>query len=420
MKKLYILTLGMLTTVSAMASERQLASVNKIETSKLNAIAELQLIPTAKRAAAQSENISVADIEGAYTLTTTTLLTSGPSELELYISVEDEATGDISLTGLFNDYAVKGNFDAATGTLAIFNNQDLGEDPDGDKLVFYIKGLTDNGYLADGIADVEASIAEYNNGVFTFPMYDIWALGTPEAENLGWWLLTYNNVMTLIDPNFDPNEGWSFYSTGVFEDGWIIPAAGVSPSDYPWTVNIQKKDDIDGLYRIDCPYTAEECPLSGGKDGYIVFSIADPDYVTVLPDFYSGMDNGSSKLYLFNLEGMYEAAGYDKETVMSALGEIENWSYFSDGVANIYNCRFDLQTPCQSLYVWQDSNGQSLVDEMVSKITFDLDPSKVINIAPETMGHVEYYNLQGVRLDRPSKGINIRVADGKATKVISK
>lgn len=421
MKKLYILTLGLLTAGSSMAAVRQTASVNQIPVQKLNAVAETSVFSGVKRVAPQADAVSVSDIEGAYNMSSNSGLQNGVGEFELYISVDNEATGDVSITGLFYDYAIKGNFDASTSKLSVYNNQDLGEDPVGDKLVFYLKGVNDEGKIVAGASDLEATVAEYNNGVFAFPQFEIWTLGDPDSENLGYWTMNYNVVLTVIDPNYDPNEGWSFYSTGVFEDGWMVPGYNAVPSEYPWTVNIQKNDEIEGLYRLDCPYTAQGCPFSGGKDGYIVFSIEDPDFVTVLPDFYSGVNNGSNKLYFFNIEGFWTSFGIEKDEIIAELDDqVNGWSSFSEGVVEIYNCRFDIQSPCQTLYSWVDGNDQSLVDLMEGKITFDKDPSAVGSIDSEVLGEVEYYNLQGVKLDRPAKGINIRVANGKATKVMTK
>ena len=46
--------------------------------------------------------------------------------------------------------------------------------------------------------------------------------------------------------------------------------------------------------------------------------------------------------------------------------------------------------------------------------------SKVIDIETAENGKAEYYNLQGVKVDKPSSGIYIKRHNGKATKVLVK
>ena len=50
--------------------------------------------------------------------------------------------------------------------------------------------------------------------------------------------------------------------------------------------------------------------------------------------------------------------------------------------------------------------------------TFNLAiPTSVQGIEAEGNGEVEYFNLQGVKVQNPEKGIYIRVQDGKAVKI---
>ncbi len=56
-------------------------------------------------------------------------------------------------------------------------------------------------------------------------------------------------------------------------------------------------------------------------------------------------------------------------------------------------------------------------DGTISKHVINKNYSAVSSIIDENDGkeNAEYYNLQGIRIDRPSKGMYIRVAGGKAT-----
>lgn len=424
MKKFYLLTIGALTAMSAMATVKETATIGQIKSKQLNAVEMESPLEVSTRVAAPAKAPALENIAGEYEFTAEGLLQNVEFyALTLQLDVVDAATGEVTI-GLFpGKYNVKGYYDATTGTLSLPNNQLVGEDADG-PIYFYVKEVIDQeGHIGNGAAAIEATEAVLENGVFAFPTFDIWALGDPSNEGLGWYMLSYANTMEFNDPNADPNEGWTFFSTGVYEDGWIVPALDMLPSEMPWVVNIQKSNDVDGLYRLDCPYTTEDCPFTDPElefnvaAGYVTFSIADPDYVTVLPNIFSGFYNGPDKMYLFNVEGFYEAAGYTKDIVQESLaGKISEWSSYSDKVVNIVNCRFDFTKPNQTLYVWDSA----LTDIMKTKITFDITPGGISSVSVDANNAVEYYNLQGVRLDRPTKGVNIRVADGKATKVLSK
>ena len=58
-------------------------------------------------------------------------------------------------------------------------------------------------------------------------------------------------------------------------------------------------------------------------------------------------------------------------------------------------------------------------DELHNTICAFADPNSVNTIGVTDHG-VTYYNLQGVEVEHPNKGIFIRVADGKSEKVMIK
>lgn len=72
------------------------------------------------------------------------------------------------------------------------------------------------------------------------------------------------------------------------------------------------------------------------------------------------------------------------------------------------------------MYRWQDENGNSLADQMVSKITFDLPPVSVGTIGAPEQNVVEFFNLQGMRVEKPAPGQILikRTANGAMKTVI--
>ena len=436
MKKLYTIALAAAVAMTASAAGRQQLASNAVLTPSKTFAEAAAPLKAKTLAKAPAKAATLTDYEGTYDWMFGQLLNNGPTSGEITITVKNAATGEVALTGLVNvsdefEVALQGFIDVEAGTLSIPNEQELFEDQDG-PVFFYLKGVTESGNLAAGLLDVDETVGTISAdaNTITFPEFEIWAMGDWMYEDFGWYLLTYQNVLDRYVEPADPNEGWEDFCTGTFVDGWIMPGVGATPtSNYPWTVDIQKSTTDNNLYRLNKPYMASDCPLVTEEvmdtyPGYIVFNIADPEYVTVQTGIYGGVMNGTSKLYLFNMEGFYEAQGATKEEVIAGLaaeGITFTPSSFSDATVTLLNCRFDISRACTKAYSWQTQEQVSLANEMVGSIKFDKDPAGIHEVTlGENNGAVEYFNLQGVRVANPENGLYIRRQGNKAEKVLVK
>lgn len=427
MKKIYTLALAAALCMSANAAQRQQMTSSQIQVNKTLGYVESQTVEMPSFATMKKAPATVDDVAGIYTWTANSLLQSSVINHDIIIEVDDAAKGTVKVTLMsIGDQqsslpiTVAGVVDLAAGTLSIANNQKVGQDADGD-IIFYLKEANQEGEVLDGKSDAAATVGTIATGAITFPATDIWALGDYNAENLGWYFLCYNNAFGQeIEENPDD---WTDFGTATFIDGWGISGAGKNPADYPWVVEIQQNVETSSIYRIHNPYKAEGCPLSSvGKLGNIVFSIDNPACVLVYPSYFSGLMNGSEKLYFFNLEGNFFMAGATFEEIAEAFAEQDMpMSTYSNGVVDIPNCRFDIEQSCTKNYVWQTEQGASLVNMMKSKITFDRMPSGIDEVAvSENNAPVEYFNLQGMRVVNPENGLYIRRQGNKVEKVFVK
>lgn len=362
----------------------------------------------------------LAKYEGTYILSANSLI-QNPVPSEWVVTVTDEATGELSIaTDAFGAiWSIKAFVNIAEGTFSIPNDQYLGRDSYGDQNWFYLKDVASDGNtIEDGKSNLAATVGVISGNTITFPELDIWAIGDYNDENLGWWMLTYANVFTIEGAEEEGN--WIDYGTATFEDGWMLPGMEESGADYPWTVTVQQSEDNVNLFRLQDPYIASDCPIAQyGGAGQIVFDVADPTFVKVLPDFFSGIVNGSAKLYFFNLEGLFSSMGYDKATIQSELGSsVDAWSTFENGVVNIENCRFDVNRPNTKAYVWSNDADESLAYLMHGRIIFD--SSKVSTLAADAVEGVEFFNLQGQRIVNPEAGQLVikRTANGTIKTII--
>ena len=372
-------------------------------------------------------------IAGEYEYNYNGLLNSstGPQTGALTITVTNASTGAVAITGWPQNFVVKGIFDPAAGTLTIANKQSLGKDSYGDSNYFYLKDVTEDGKTVAGANDAAATVGVFADYTITFPSLDIWTIGDYDNESAGYWWMSYSNVLNGVDPTLDPNEGWEDFCTAQFEDGWILTGYTISgapalPTDRPWTVNVQKSLTEEGTYRLDNPYRADGSPIpstSTKTGGYIVFSLADPDFVIVFPEIFSGAVNGTTKLCCVNTEGFYIGLGLTKDEILANVSGTDNYeasTYVEDThVVSIPKCGFNFAGAFDTYYTWQTQDEVSLADNMNSKITLSRGTSAIANVEVDDLNApVVYYNLQGVRVENPANGVFIRVQGNQATKIV--
>lgn len=457
MKKFYFIALAAAMSVSASAVTRSQLGVEKLQSNNaslmqhaaLSKIANMEVAAPRHKAAAAS---TVADMAGTYTYTFKWLLQGSTPAADLIVTVDDEATGAVSIAGFPQNYELKGTIDLAAGTLTIPNDQNLGADGNGDINYFYLKGADSAGNITDGKIAQAATVGEISGNKITFPTMDIWAIGDYNQESLGWWWLSYTNAMELQvpdDPNVDPNEGWTSLGNATLQDGWVLPAFGIDQmAEENWyEVELQQNDADKSLYRLVDPYRGN-CPVvsyntSTAKHGYIVFDISDPEHV-VFMESEAGFANsqmGVSKFYPFNSLGW--AVGYldvDANTIVDAIGDELDYTTYKDGIVTLSSTYgplkdsegnvvgegwtndacFGLQGEIYAGYTWTQ---QSKPANMETRIAFPGHAlSGVNNVAVESdNAPVEYFTIQGLRVAEPQSGSLVICRQGdKISKVIVK
>lgn len=444
MKKLYTLSLAVAVALSTSAAQRQTVATTQLtlpgQTMNFRTIAagaKLEAAGVSKIKKAPTPGATVADYTGTYDWAYENLLNGAGPNPELIITVTNTETGAATISGLPQDYVLSATFDLEAGTLTIPNKQDLGPDHNGDANYFYLKGVTSTGNIVEGASDVAATVGTIDGNKITFPTLDIWAIGDYNDETLGYWMMTYRNSFELQDPNVDPNEGWTSQGNATLTDGWLIPCFTTDDQrTMTYEVELQKKDDAEGVYRLVDPYHGNfpyAMYNTSTKVGYIQFNVSDPDHVTfeAVPAGFANGQIGVTEFYCLNtlslLAGAYEMNPAD---VADILGDQIPYTTYKDGIVTLTSTEVDgtwnndacfgIQNDPFGGYGWTSDDNKSC--NMFAKIVFPGVTDAISNVTvSDSDAPVRYYNLQGVELAMPAAGsVVIRVQGDKAVKTIVK
>lgn len=231
----------------------------------------------------------------------------------------------------------------------------------------------------------------------------------------------------------DLSAGWTTVGTATLEDAWITVSyvwsdgVGIAPDEAPITAELQQNDTEETLYRLVNPYYDPNWLLvetnTSTQTGYIVFDIADPDHVIVKAGYPAGYKNSNGEFYVFGMLG-WQIKQFGDTWDPAILPEIiefmeekgQPFDTYADGVVSVNKSIFDINRKCETYYTW---NG---VEYTVSTITMHIDDddlSGLAEIEANDNAPVEYFNLQGVRVDNPAAGqVVIKRQGTKATKTL--
>lgn len=244
----------------------------------------------------------------------------------------------------------------------------------------------------------------------------------------------------------DLYNGWHDVGTATFQDGWYIPVLSIDQTqeESHYEVMLQQNDENPCLLRIVDPFHGDNPMAMYNKSndfGYIEFDITDPDHVVFTP-VSAGMAMNAldiSEFYCYN--SLTHAMLTQDKTAEEIISDPANadmlFSTFKDNVLTVpsvqldngyYNndARIGYQGAIFAGEQWEFAEG--LYTNMEAKIFFpegfiptatdmilDSDPSLDSN-AP-----VEYYNIQGIRINAPISGqLTIRRQGSKVTKFQAK
>lgn len=220
------------------------------------------------------------------------------------------------------------------------------------------------------------------------------------------WVTYYN--MT------DRGETWKSIGMGKFTDE-IAPgllSMPVSTTD----VEIEECEGHPGYYRLVNPYGEAYAYSKPGQfhadhKHYIYLNAIDPARIYI-EESPIGVDWGYGMARVSSYAQYFLDAGFDVEEV----DELEMYGVYEDGAFTFVETSLLFSMLGYDNGDWYESNenGETKI-ELPAGYNYSAAVNDVVVAPAET--EAVYYNLQGMRVDRPDKGIFIRCTGGKSEKV---
>ena len=403
MKKFYTFALAALLGSSvSFAGQRQQATTLNIVNIKAQLVEKAEVKgEKSKRAKAPAKVASIGELNGTYDWTFRNLLEDGAPDPELVITIDDEATGAATISGFPQDFKVKATVDLEKGTVSIANNQFLGADSYGDNY-FYLKPVNGSS-IGKGASTAAATVGTIDGTTITFPTLDVWAIGDPANETEGYWMMTYANKLTYQKEKV-------LYGVGTVSGDMYFSPFGKTPASYAVDVYLNNEQGTELLVKE--PLKGLYAALSfEGVSPDMVIDATDPDNL-LIPAFSLGINGGDQHgiYYGMSVSANQQDIADTPEESRSKLTKDEKTTVIT--------------IPAKGLFLWP-SKTTSLyyANTGAATITIVHEQGGVNDIIAdeENNAPVEFFNLQGQRVNNPAAGqLVIRRQGTKVAKVLVK
>lgn len=254
---------------------------------------------------------------------------------------------------------------------------------------------------------------------------------TTKAFDSSWGIVSNETHPDLIFPapaDKQTSTGYAMQYTFAGDENFSVPV--YANPEYTVTYSAEGKFG-NGIRKFQPNYQPTNqwfyTPQHSGLTGYNFFNIDGKDFII----YPAGSSNTAADAFAIaevsyvdspatdmNMEGEKEVKGALKARVFAALDEEGTKALFgpaSTACTPSFNIE-PVEGDANSVYIYFFNSGAP-----ASKWKFTYDPTQTgVNDveAVDTDAPAVYYNLQGVRVANPTKGLYIKAQAGKATKVI--
>ena len=226
---------------------------------------------------------------------------------------------------------------------------------------------------------------------------------TPDNASQAWvGEVTMISTITLPD-NFDEEgENWESFGIATMIDGWITPGWKdedgrlINPDEHPIAVEIMQNIENPNLYCLVDPYHEADFAMVHQNltqsRTRIVIDMTDPEFVTVEPQtaaFVARNDNDICQYFITEAGHYLLANGRTTEQIKQ---QGHNATY-ANGIISIPTPLFSFEL--DSSYIQWNAAPPTYIY---------MPGAGVESTINDATAPVEYYNLQGIRIDNPESG----------------
>lgn len=328
----------------------------------------------------------------------------GDLSCRVTIKKDGKVENGVIITGIWDKYEVKGTFvyNSDKDSYISIENQRVGFDPEKGEFLSFVH-LTYEGQIDPEPLLLDNSM---DGDLMTFEEYGIVGetmdgkyifTGTDD-------LIEYGYMAWLIRQGALPITTWEDAGTATLFDGGFftpLPRFGIGFKE-PVEVELEKSTETEGLYRLVKPWNSY---FRKEYDSYLEFDISDPDCVIIPTQPTGHVDEEYGAASVQNFVGMYIASGFGKDDAYAAI---------TPGKEGEHICTYDDKTKVITIPVnaafttfakddsyWNVGKAHGAAD---SYIVMPGSAGIDTVISEDSNAPVEYYNLQGIRIDNPSSG----------------
>ena len=443
MKKIYALALAAVMAVPAFAVAPANKAVKASE-AQLSTLAPMNLSVANKKAQKAPAKVvsSIDDICTVYNVTYTWALQGDDrfgGSLKPII-FRGEGPNEIIVRSMpYSDVDIVGTVDMNARTVTFLKQDIMFMPGEGEMMVFQPERWSDDGKEINSIQKLVGHIED--DGSITFDERDLWSLRISK----GWYFAAYQMEWTALH-FFQFNEaewtkiGDSQFTDNVFNNGL--------PADYqvtsPVAVPTYKSKTKEGLYALCNPYMVgawQQVNPQGdlGKGpGYIVFNVAEPACVPMVPltgcGMYENVGTNEAPVwedtFPWNDEGVkFYVEGYTIEDILDEYGAVDDavLSTFDPATRKVElaNIWFGISSsPLGSYGFVEEYEPDGETPKTWKKLSYSIvlgDEAGVNEVGVDANAPVKYFNLQGMEIANPAKGqLVIKTQGNKAQKFIVK
>ncbi|MDE5877800.1 MAG: hypothetical protein K2H47_09945 [Muribaculaceae bacterium] len=435
MKKFYALTLAAL-SFGLMANAA--SPVRNTEFSKASDEGFQPLVNKTMLKAPAKVAVNADDVYGMYMwISITGLATDGPRSYEQndIKIVKGASDNEVLLYGLnpMSDVIIKGTLNTGAGTITVPDRQKVGEYTHSDNKTYNVY-FTAFDLQTGALANSPIVLTYSENGVLTTE-YGI-AIWIPDLD--GGFLLEMDN--SFYKRGELSNEGWVDAGKATFTDGWVnawCDAVEVPFTSAPYEVDVQRSVENDKVIRLVNPYSSGPYAALNASNvgGAIEIDYSNPKCVLVkqgetvelgqfsdgslalcfigaYPGFY--WQEMGQAIYPGNFAFYYNyMEGFEVDEIVEEFeGEEGFLSYMDGNTIVIEGATFGASGACGRTY-----GGWSSPDQLGIPM-IELNENSVALVGDDANAPVEYYNLQGLKINNPTEGELVIMRQGNTAKKI--